>query len=237
MRVLSLWQPWASLIELGAKRVETRSWDAASLVGERIAIHAAKTTKQLSICSEEPFSEHLPDPERLPLGAIVCTAVVNRIRRVTDETAAALERDHPREFAFGDYTPGRFAWVLRDVHSIVPPVPFRGKQGIGFINDRELSGAVPREPLPDQALDQAEHAGPTCASCNAPIIWAITPKHQRIPIDLEPADDGNVLLSEHFDGTTVASVTAPGSGTHRSHFATCPFADVHRNADRGGAHA
>jgi hypothetical protein len=42
MYVLSLTQPWASLMALGEKTVETRSWrPPAHAVGQRIAIHAA----------------------------------------------------------------------------------------------------------------------------------------------------------------------------------------------------
>jgi ASCH domain-containing protein len=40
---ISLWQPWASLIALGVKRIETRSWPCpAKYIGERVLIHAAK---------------------------------------------------------------------------------------------------------------------------------------------------------------------------------------------------
>lgn len=40
--VLTLHQPWASLIALGVKTIETRSWPAPKgLIGERIGIHAA----------------------------------------------------------------------------------------------------------------------------------------------------------------------------------------------------
>lgn len=43
MKALTLWQPWASLIALGVKTIETRSWAAPkSLIGQRIAIHASK---------------------------------------------------------------------------------------------------------------------------------------------------------------------------------------------------
>lgn len=40
MKALSLWQPWASAIALGAKRVETRSWE--TLYRGPLLIHAAK---------------------------------------------------------------------------------------------------------------------------------------------------------------------------------------------------
>jgi len=44
MKALSLIQPWASLIAIGAKKIETRSRlrPPASLIGQRIAIHASK---------------------------------------------------------------------------------------------------------------------------------------------------------------------------------------------------
>ena len=43
MYAITLHQPWASLIALGVKTVETRSWPAsARLVGQTIAIHAGK---------------------------------------------------------------------------------------------------------------------------------------------------------------------------------------------------
>lgn len=42
MWALTLTQPWASLVVLGEKRYETRSWrPPAARIGERIAIHAA----------------------------------------------------------------------------------------------------------------------------------------------------------------------------------------------------
>lgn len=41
MKAITLWQPWATLIAIGAKRIETRNWRApASLNGQWIAIHA-----------------------------------------------------------------------------------------------------------------------------------------------------------------------------------------------------
>jgi hypothetical protein len=40
MRAISLWQPWASLIPLGAKKIETRSW--STKYRGPLLIHAAK---------------------------------------------------------------------------------------------------------------------------------------------------------------------------------------------------
>jgi hypothetical protein len=148
VRTISLWQPWASLVAIEAKRIETRHWPApASLVGQRIGIHAAKTTAHLRICSEWPFSEHIADPRALPLGAVVATAVLARCREITSEGAALLEERDREEAAFGLYAPGRFAWVLSDVAALDDPLPFRGSQGFFDVPDAALGLEPPQGAL------------------------------------------------------------------------------------------
>lgn len=50
MKALPLWQPWAQLVVIGAKRVETRHWPAPNyVVGQRVAIHATKTKDHLFV--------------------------------------------------------------------------------------------------------------------------------------------------------------------------------------------
>lgn len=154
MKTLPLWQPWASLVAVGAKRVETRGWPAPlSIVGQRIAIHATKGG-----LSKRDEREFLKDPvfhaalgslvDDLPRGAIVCTAVLSRCRAITTMHARELAQRNPREFTFGDYTPGRYAWVLEDVQPVDPPVPCKGSQGIfdapAELDDR-LAGVLPLE--------------------------------------------------------------------------------------------
>lgn len=138
MKTISLWQPWATLIAVGAKRIETRHWAApASLVGERIGIHAAKTKAHLNICDESPFSNHIENAQELPLGAVVATAVLVRCREMTEQAIRELEARLPDEAEFGLYEPGRYAWVLRDVLAL-EPVAFRGSQGFFDVPDELL---------------------------------------------------------------------------------------------------
>lgn len=35
-----------------------------------------------------------------------------------------------REYVFGDYTPGRYAWILEDVKQLPEPIPAKGHQGL-----------------------------------------------------------------------------------------------------------
>jgi hypothetical protein len=148
VKALPLWQPWASLVAVGAKRVETRHWPAPPrLIGQRIAIHATKTKDHMAIGGTEPFRSALVGeyPQMisgLPLGAIVATVVLARCSEITVESADELERRNPDEYAFGNYAPGRFAWVLRDVERLAVPVPFKGSQGIFDVPEHLLRGAV-----------------------------------------------------------------------------------------------
>ena len=142
---LPLWQPWATLVAIEAKRVETRHWRCPRrLIGERIAIHATKTRDWLKLCTEQPFYSYGLDPDQLPLGALIATVVVDRCTLLTAESAAELEQGNPDEFAFGNYEAGRFAWVLRDVRVLPAPVPWKGSQGI-FSVPAHLVGCEPAQ--------------------------------------------------------------------------------------------
>lgn len=155
IKALPLWQPYASLVALGAKRVETRDyapWRLGLQFGQRIAIHATKTPRDPSYlglayyCALDHFHDHVPDPDMLPLGALLCTCVLDRAREITAESAAALERRNPQEHAFGYYEPGRWAWVLRDIERLPEPVPYRGSQG-AFDVPLSILGEVVHEPV------------------------------------------------------------------------------------------
>lgn len=134
MRALTLYQPWASLVAVGAKRVETRSWYTP--YRGPLAIHAGRSAEGLPLCREEPFCSALaeagyPTPRELPLGAIVATCVLTRCLPVSNGLYDTLDLDSlsERERAFGDYSPGRYAWLLSDIIRVVP-VPVRGFQGL-----------------------------------------------------------------------------------------------------------
>lgn len=55
-----------------------------------------------------------------------------------------------------------------------------------------------------------------CRLCGAAIFWAVTPAGKRMPLDVAPSADGNVVL---VNG--VAHVNVPGNPRYVPHFATC----------------
>lgn len=50
--------------------------------------------------------------------------------RIDELTASLIKKQHPDEYAFGDFTPGRYAWVMMNPVLFESPIPARGKQGL-----------------------------------------------------------------------------------------------------------
>jgi hypothetical protein len=73
-----------------------------------------------------------------------------------------------------------------------------------------------------------------CKSCGAAILWALTRKGKRIPLDATPNPKGNLTLTG--GSATIAEdadlFTASDAVRYVSHFVTCPDAATHRKAKR-----
>ena len=126
---LSLLQPWATLIALGAKRIETRSWPTRFRGPFLVHASRAMPRPNVALCRREPIRTILAQagyttPESLPRGAIVGAARLVDCRLITPETEVPpLERD------VDHFSSGRFAWYLVDPRRLEPPVPARGMLG------------------------------------------------------------------------------------------------------------
>lgn len=148
MKALTLHQPWASLVALGAKKVETRSW-RTNYRGP-LAIHAAKALPK----SWAPFRsgyfldalEHecgiteygALDLDELPVGAVLCVVnLVDVVRMEIDvppyDYGLPGYSTTPQEHAFGEYGPGRYGWVFdldEQPMLLDPPIEWKGRQGL-----------------------------------------------------------------------------------------------------------
>jgi hypothetical protein len=131
VKALTLTQPWATLVAIGAKAVETRSW-STSHRGD-LAIHAAKGFPAWArrLCWQGPFAHALIGAgyttwQELPVGEVV--AEVQLVDVVP--TISIRFRLSEQELAFGDYGDGRFAWVLKEPVRQDAPVPVRGALGL-----------------------------------------------------------------------------------------------------------
>lgn len=135
MKAISLWQPWATLVAIGAKRWETRKW-YMSYRGE-LAIHAALTRDHLDVADSCPFSTALwiagygKGKKSLPFGAVLCVVNVKRCLWTKDAVDAGLIS--PDENAFGDYRPvdkgkKRYCTELELIKVFAEPIPASGRQ-------------------------------------------------------------------------------------------------------------
>lgn len=129
MKAITLWQPWASLMVLGVKKIETRSWPTR--YRGPLAIHAAK---RIFIPDSDEFRYfmglYIIDPKILPLGAMLGICQQVDCIQVPDSSSKGVPGLTNTERAFGDYTPGRYAWITTGMKAFDSPIPCSGKQGL-----------------------------------------------------------------------------------------------------------
>lgn len=145
MKLLSMWQPWASAVAWLLKGNETRS--RRTHYRGPIAFHAAQQNgtayldlrrhywRILEGCGMGHLIEATKGRE-MPRGAIVATGEI--LDCIPTEE---IEKTHPLtplERAFGDYGPGRFVWILGSVKPIVP-MPYKGSQAMLTLPDQVVS--------------------------------------------------------------------------------------------------
>lgn len=135
IKAVSILQPWASLIAVGAKKVEIRSWKTD--YRGPLAIHASKAFPK----ENRNLTAIIPElkGEELYFGHII--TVVNlvdcaRVESWDEEREQALlvgnNRDYyieGREFLFGNYTPDRYGWILENITPI-EPIQAKGRLGL-----------------------------------------------------------------------------------------------------------
>jgi len=137
MKVISILQPWASLVALGHKRIETRSWNT-KYRGELLIHASAKFTKQQEVLSHE-FYMMVRDSRiyHCHRGAII--GKVNLVAVVEVEALVAFPVGYygdnryeltEQELAFGDYSPGRYGWLLSEPILFNNPIPAKGQLGL-----------------------------------------------------------------------------------------------------------
>lgn len=154
MKALSLWQPWATLMAIGAKKIETRSWNMR--YRGPLAICATQkwnsdVVENLNLASKTPELVddwwHIVDAlinagyqtlAELPLGSVLC--VVDVVDCIPTPILVPRYYDGPpmitpKEKAFGDYSQARYGIITENLRRLKEPIPIKGKQGIFDIPD------------------------------------------------------------------------------------------------------
>lgn len=120
MKALTLTEPWATLMMLQAKRIETRSWRLPNyIIGQEVAIHSAKGyplwAKDVRNCRKAIgiLGTVEPDHNR---GKVLCVVKFIGCRFTEDVRKQVSDA----ELCFGNYEDGRFAWFTEFIKVLEP---------------------------------------------------------------------------------------------------------------------
>ncbi|TDL50918.1 2-oxoglutarate dehydrogenase E1 [Paenibacillus dendritiformis] len=142
MKAITIIQPWATLIALEEKGLETRSW-ATKYRGE-LAIHAGKQIDR-GACEQEPIkstlAKHGYTADNLPTGAVLAIANLWECWKIGSDyesgelilyvkSGRMAKQVSMKEEAFGWYEEGRYAWEMADIRQLPKPIPAKGQQGL-----------------------------------------------------------------------------------------------------------
>jgi hypothetical protein len=130
IRCISLIEPWASLVALGHKRIETRGW--ATAYRGPLGIHASRSTEFLKdgfpdkLCERANLFFRFGPEYPWPFGRILCVSDIRACVR-TDLMTRPVE---PREIALGDFSftseRKRYGFVLSSPKLLAGGIPHRG---------------------------------------------------------------------------------------------------------------
>ena len=130
MKVLSLKEPYATLIKNNIKQVETRSWKT-SYRGE-LYIHASLTKVKESTLNPE-LKKLLKDTP-LNYGKIICKCNLVDCIRMSKEYVEDMQKNHYEEYLCGVYEEGRYAWILDNITPLAKSIEAKGQLSIWNYN-------------------------------------------------------------------------------------------------------
>lgn len=123
MKVISIKEPYATLIKDGVKIYETRSWKT-NYRGE-IYIHASLTqSKSETYETAIKYLKSEPNP-----GYILCLCKLVDCIPMTKEFIDYINRE-TKEADYGRYSEDRYAWKLELIEVLNEPIKAKGKLGI-----------------------------------------------------------------------------------------------------------
>ena len=136
MKVLSLTEPYATLIKEHKKKIETRSWKT-SYRGE-LYIHASATSIPKEWKKDKEFMA-LVENMSLNFGYIICKCNLVDCIYMTKEYVEKMQKTNYQEYICGNFKEGRYAWVLENVTPLEQPIIAKGKLGIWNYQEKEYN--------------------------------------------------------------------------------------------------
>ena len=127
MKVLSLTEPYATLIKNGMKTIETRSWKTS--YRGKLYIHAS-STKIPKAYKDNKELMSLVDINDLNYGNIICMCDLVDCVQMTDEFINDIKKNKKNEYITGIYSNGRYAWIFKNIEILNNPIKAKGHLGI-----------------------------------------------------------------------------------------------------------
>lgn len=158
MKALTLTQPWATLMAIQKKRIETRIW-STNYRGEFV-VHAAKGFPGWAkkLCDEEPFKSALGQwtPKTLPLSQGLCVVRLLGCFPTTPSgfdklTLVMGKKPDAFEIPFGDYSEGRFMWLTEYVRPLPYTGEVKGKLGLWWWSEEDRQQVIHDEIMSGRA--------------------------------------------------------------------------------------
>jgi len=136
LKVLSLTEPYATLIKEQKKKIETRGWKT-TYRGE-LYIHAS-STKIPKEWKENQELMSLVSSKTLNFGYIICKCQLVDCIYMDKEFIKETKENNPQEYLCGVYEEGRYAWILENVQPLSTPIKAKGQLNIwNFYNEQEI---------------------------------------------------------------------------------------------------
>ena len=130
MKVLSIKEPFASLIKEKVKLIETRSWKT----NYRGIIYIHASLKKINTKDEriKKLLKIIPD-KQMQYGNIICKCILEDCIYMDKDFINKIKKDK-QEYLCGHYEIGRYAWILKVVEVLKKPLPAKGRLGIWNFN-------------------------------------------------------------------------------------------------------
>lgn len=136
MKVLSLTEPFATLIKEKKKLVETRSWKT-NYRGE-LYIHASLTKIPKSSLERKELMS-LVEEKEMNFGYIICKCKLVDCIYMTKEYVENMKKNNHQEYICGKYEVGRYAWILENITPLEHPIKAKGQLNVwNYYNEFEI---------------------------------------------------------------------------------------------------
>jgi hypothetical protein len=137
-KALTLKQPWAELVVLGAKWIETRPFGTDYRGPLYIHSSGHFHFSDLELCYQIPeFNKHIPTPHsQCRPGEIVGMAQLNDIKKMDEHLVEEFFQTDQR--VFGEWKEGRYAWFLSHAVKFGNPIKMKGQLGPWDFDDTEF---------------------------------------------------------------------------------------------------